>query len=282
MYAVPNSLQEEAIFKLQGTREASIFPGFCAHHDGALFAAVDNPASGTINREAALLICYRTLTKELWVKEQSLAFTLEGKTILDRGKPIAEQVAIQNLLNFQAHQHTLGIGDLARRKARLDSLLSSDGSSLASSFAWFAADLGALIPVVGCGAFCCAGDFLGVECMWNHGNGFTSPETAVLIHGVVPWNGATSVVFGWLSDDTFATACSQVASSFSRLEVDSQRRAIIYFLFEVTENLFVRKSWWDALPDTTRTHLAGRLREGGTNDGHRVDCLVDRGHDLLV
>ncbi len=273
------SLLHKELLALRGTSRASVFPGFCAEHDRSLFSHVDNP-TGPLDARAATLLSYRAVTKELWTLQQNLTFGLRSKEFLDRGRPLEEQVAIQNHLNLQAHHHAMGLGDLRPRKRRLEEALDVAGGG--APLQWRSFDLGVLLPVVGCGGYCCAVDFEGQGCTWHGGDPHTSSQVALLLHAVVPWQGTTHVVFGWIPDDAFALACNQVSDSFANLSLAQQQRSAVLFLFEVSENLFARMSWWDSLHQPVKSYLERRLRYGGSNDGHKNDCLLDRGVDLRL
>ena len=80
-----------------GTRNASVFYGFCAQHDQALFSCIENKDFvGRPNQ--CLAVAYRTLSRELYGKDASghLRETLRGA---DKGKSLFEQVFVQKMLD---------------------------------------------------------------------------------------------------------------------------------------------------------------------------------------
>lgn len=275
-----DSLQHEGLWKPQGVQRASVFPGFCQEHDQRIFREVDDP-KGPINARSAGLLCYRAITRERWARERNLAFSLASKEFLDRGRSLDEQIAIQNYLNLQCYHSQLGIHDDTRVTAALEALLLATPNSNQPGFHWHVTDLGIILPVVGCGGYCCAADFRGMKCRWHEGNRLTSGHIATLLHAVVPWQGTTKVVFGWL-DDGYTDTYQQVVASFATLDEGAQREAAVRFLFEVSENIFARKSWWDGLSADAKVRIQHRLITGGANEGHSQTCLLPDGVVFLT
>jgi hypothetical protein len=74
----------------------SVFPGFCAFHDKALFAPIeDRPFAGTA--EQCALLSYRALARERHSKIAG-SYVNEALKGADRGTSVAAQVAIQSFL----------------------------------------------------------------------------------------------------------------------------------------------------------------------------------------
>lgn len=104
-----------------GVREASTFRGFCEHHDGTLFKALDTKAfSGS--REQLALLGFRATAQELHKKQSALrAHSLVRKT--DAGRSVISQIEMQNYFDGAAFGAHLGLQDMQVEKQRWDAEL---------------------------------------------------------------------------------------------------------------------------------------------------------------
>lgn len=107
--------------KLVGIKLASTFTGFCAFHDHQVFAPIENsPLAST--REHAFLLSYRAVCRELFMKHRARELVPHLKT-LDRSKDIAEQRAIQSVLQPYGEGLAFGLRRLADYKSKHDEVL---------------------------------------------------------------------------------------------------------------------------------------------------------------
>ncbi|WP_156808582.1 hypothetical protein [Leptospira terpstrae] len=104
--------------KKQGIAKATTFPGFCSYHDNYIFEEIDN-LNFDLSGKQAFLYLFRSLSKAIIQKEQSI-------TLLNEAKKIAES----NNLNLKLNSFELGIligmMNLTEHKLNLDSLLSNN------------------------------------------------------------------------------------------------------------------------------------------------------------
>lgn len=91
-----------------GINEASVFSGFCAKHDRELFSCIENePFAG--RPDQCLAVAYRTISRELYLKDAA-AHQRDSLRGADKGRSIAEQLAIQKILS------EIDIGNEAARR----------------------------------------------------------------------------------------------------------------------------------------------------------------------
>src|SRR5206468_2227607 len=115
--------------KTIGVNKASVFTGFCAHHDASVFAPLETaPFEATPQQN--FLLAYRAICRELFTKTAALeSIPLERET--DRGKDVAAQEFIQTLAGWRQEGLTAGLRDLQSHKTKYDEcLLAEDYSKL--------------------------------------------------------------------------------------------------------------------------------------------------------
>ncbi|WP_406645631.1 hypothetical protein QEZ52_16825 [Aliisedimentitalea scapharcae] len=83
--------------KTIGTKDASVFHGFCSKHDRELFSCIENEAfSG--RPDQCLAVAYRAMSRELYGKD-ALSHIRETLRGADKGKSHAEQLLLQAILD---------------------------------------------------------------------------------------------------------------------------------------------------------------------------------------
>ena len=85
----------------------------------------------------------------------------------------------------------------------------------------------------------------------------------------------TVVFFCWIGEPDDPAA--NFVKSFRVLSQHRMADALVRIAFEQIGNIYMRQSWWDALPDNDQAELLRRVWSGGISVGRRSDCLVDRG-----
>lgn len=146
--------------------------------------------------------------------------------------------------------------DIDLWKSQFDACLLS---GVRDDFHFVAVRFDQVLPVVACGAFHPEFDLQGnpLQQLGREGVDFDHMTLTV-----TTFDAQSILVFGWMGpDDSPAKA---LAESF--LAIDDARKgdALIRLLFIHTDNLFLRPSWWEALPETERRLLNGLMRSGTT------------------
>jgi hypothetical protein len=250
-----------------GLNRASVFPAFCAHHDATLFYDLDT-ARGIPNADAVTAIAYRALAKVAFIKGRVLRdFDLMKR--LDSGKPIQEQVRVQNEANQYLHGSWLSVRDLSRRMAMLESLLRKDAG--VGSLEFHAVYFDQVLPVVATGGFTCEIDMAG-RGTYDH---FVerSGQTPCLAHALLPYGERTVQLLAWLRDgfeDVYRTV------SMSILSHPKERWATVVcrFAFEICEMSFIAPAWYDSLTAAERRQIEMNMHSlAGIS--HSPACVLD-------
>lgn len=238
-----------------GINDASVFPGFCSKHDSETFKPIEGK-SLDLDPHSAFLFSYRAIAYERYSKEAEGRFNAIMRETADRGQPFWKQAAMQSLLYDVSIGVELGKRDMKRTKDNFDKLF------LAGSYEGFhycAIRFDRILPVVACCAFHPEFDLTGNR-LQQLGQDMVELDAVTLT--VTAFEGHTIAVFGWIGpNDGPARSLSN-----SLLDVEGMRKAdaLIRLLFVHSDNIFLKPSWWDSLPEKHKTALNNMTRSGTT------------------
>jgi len=237
-----------------GVNQASIFPGFCSKHDTSLFKAIEGK-SLALTKENAFLLAFRAIAYERFAKEAQLRST-EIQRESDRGHPFWKQAIVQShLATFRAGIE-IGMRDIDRWNGLFDARFIS---GMRDDFHFAAFRFDQVLPIVACAAFHPEFDMDGkrLQKLGRDASDFEHMSLTVTVFA-----GQTIAVFGWTGADDGASRA--LADSFTRVDDVQKADALVRLLFAQTDNLFLRPSWWRALPDSTKRTLSAMVLSGTT------------------
>ncbi|SDD08719.1 SEC-C motif-containing protein [Bradyrhizobium brasilense] len=237
-----------------GVNNASVFPGFCSRHDTTLFKPIEGK-SLSLTKDTAFLFSYRAIAYERFAKEAQLRST-DIQRDADCGHPFWKQAMIQMHLATVVAGIKIGMRDMDLWKSQFDERLLSGARD---DFHFVAVRFDQVLPVVACGAFHPEFDLQGKPLQQLGREGVDFDHVTVT---VTTFEAQTIVVFGWIgADDGPAKA---LAESFAAVDDARKADALVRLLFIHTDNLFLRPSWWEALPEAHRQALNEMTRSGTT------------------
>lgn len=237
-----------------GVNNASVFPGFCSRHDTTLFRSIEGKSLSLV-KDTAFLFSYRAIAYERFAKEAQFRST-DIQREADRGHPFWKQAMIQMHLATVVAGIRVGMRDMDRWKSQFDERLLSGARE---DFHFVAVRFDQVLPVVACGAFHPEFDLKGNP-LQQLGRDSVDFDHVTLT--VTTFEAQTIVVFGWIGrDDGPAKA---LAESFAAIDDVRKADALVRLLFIHTDNLFLRPSWWEALPEPDRQLLNEMTRSGTT------------------
>ncbi|MET4258250.1 hypothetical protein ABIC09_003192 [Bradyrhizobium sp. S3.12.5] len=237
-----------------GVNNASVFPGFCSRHDTMLFKPIEGKTL-SLTKDTAFLFSYRAIAYERFAKEAQFRST-EIQREADCGHPFWKQAMVQMHLATVVAGIKIGMRDMDVWKSQFDERLLSGARD---DFHFVAVRFDQVLPVVACGAFHPEFDLQGKPLQQLGRDGVDFDHITLT---VTTFEAQTIVVFGWIgTDDGPAKA---LAASFVAVEDARKADALIRLLFIHTDNLFLRPSWWDALPEDNRRALNEMTRSGTT------------------
>ncbi len=245
--------------ELLGINKASTFSGFCSRHDDTIFSKVEKQ-NFLGSQEQCFLLAYRALARELYLKK---AFLISSKLRqqLDRGKPLDEQYAIQEMNFVLNNGISIGLRDLEYYKTVFDRILLSDDFSSIHSYI---IELDFPPPIMCSAAIFPEQDFEG-----NELQDVADLEVVLHVLSFTSFYGGERgvIVFTWLPECD--CTCQPFINSLRALLPHRMTDGLIRFFFEFCENLYLQPKWWENLGDSKRVSLIDRLSAG-------TDLVMDR------
>lgn len=258
--------------RLVGIGKASVFPGFCSHHDDTLFKAVEG-SDVPLDAERAFLFGYRAIAYERFQKECQVR-AAEHQREMDCGKPFYAQAEVQKHLHGFLFGVRMGLADIERTKTAFDSMLMTGDRS---GFHFLAIRFDGLLPMVGCAAFQVEQDLDGNQ-LQRLGHG-TAPFEVITVT-VTAFQGRTVALLAWIDDGDGPAA--KLAASFAKLTDDRKADALLRLLLVHSDNLYLRPSWWDGLDEEAKDALVHDVMAGTPVRPRADGALKDDGRDLLT
>lgn len=254
---------------LVGVNKASTFPGFCGHHDGETFRPIDR--LGKLDTRAAFLLSYRSLCFEVHMKQVAVETLRFSRNYVDRGRPFRWQSSAQTALAEQIYLMEIGRREHLRRKQEWDFLL-RQGDYRTFQFAAF--ELPADFPMLASGTFLHEYDFLG---RYLQPPGRFLHTYDMLAFNIARSTDALWLVFGWMQGDPSGAA---FVESLASLPADRFLEAVVRFCWDITDNLFIRPSWWDAKKEADKEVLV-QFGLASLPGGRAPNALVPNGTEAF-
>jgi hypothetical protein len=235
-----------------GVNKASTFTGFCALHDAATFAPVDEGKFQDI-AEHAFLLGYRALCQEIHKKMHA------GETVepvlrsMIRGKPPSEKRSLQEVLDAYAAGTANAVKELKRiKKAYDDALQGQDYSDVR----YYIVRFDRVPDVMASGLFYPECDFDGGQLQLP---GVTPPPLAHVTFNLLATESGGAAVVTWVGA---GEPSNRLVTSFHRLSVDRVPSAVVRLAFEFLENTYFRPAWWESLSQPIVEALERRVSAG--------------------
>jgi len=238
--------------ELIGISKASAFTGFCTVHDNNIFSKIEKEPF-LASQEQCFLLAYRALAREIYMKKAQVS-SLDVLYKANRGKPLEQQLAIQDMKRLIEEGSSAGLRDCEYHKIIYDKVfLGRDFSSVHA----YVIELKEPPPIMCSGGLFPEQDFCG-----NQLQDLLDLQTRPHFLSVSSFYGGQNgdVVFTWLSESD--TTCRKFIDSLVNLPPQRLTDALIRFFFE-GENLYVQPDWWDNLSESNRTALVNRLSDSG-------------------
>jgi len=254
--------------ELVGIRRASIFTGFCSHHDNSIFAPIEiRPFITT--QEQLFLLGYRAVARELFTK-RALISSSAIRRKADQGKSESEQRVVQSFSELIDIGASDGLKSIEYHKELYDKvLLSSNFNSVRAYVLSFNSP-----PQI----MCSAGLFPEYDL-----NGSQLQDISKLgtIPSMITYTSFYSenqglIVFTWLADSD--SVCQRFINSLRKVPINRVTDALIRFFFTFSENLHIQPDWWESLGTEKREHLTKRLAESVDVFSPRSpSCIAENG-----
>ncbi|WP_349278796.1 hypothetical protein [Polaromonas hydrogenivorans] len=233
--------------KRQGLRDVSVFNGFCAKHDAALFSCLENEPF-KFDRRQLFRLAYRAAARECYLKRKQC----ESLPTLEQMKAIhgiTEEISYTDEILIHQAASLRGAEECEQLKAKLDKLLVSSSWDRMVTYAILFEKAPCLTA---CFVFQPFHDLDGRQ-LQDYEN--LDAEMSQLAITVMPVDQGAVAIFSWLD-----TANSAPRRFFESVASSSNRTsAVIHAVLDNSENFALSPDWYEALPDTTKNYLLSRM-----------------------
>ena len=259
-------------------KKASVFPGYCQHHDTELFRELETKEF-IGSREQCVLQAYRNVCSELY-KKRALVDSLEfQRGVLDKGKDVSQQISIQASISRNIDGQTKSIEELECLKERFhNSILNKEWDSFSSCVYFFEGE----ISIVSASAIQVDYDFNGIQYVDLFD---LSQDAETIIYSVLNTKCGGAIIFCWPKE--FEEA-KKFVESFDEFDDSHKSDIFAQYCFLSSEHTFFSKTWWDGLSNNQRTRVFDLFRctyyEGGkfeVSEEPFVEWRDKQGHALL-
>lgn len=221
---------------LLGINEASTFTGFCDHHDGPLFRALETREFAA-TPEQLFLLNYRCIVRRLHSNQQAVR-DAELWSNADRGLSPDEQRRFFIAMEFKRETDAVGLANTRQLKEIYDAR-------------WRASDFATNALVVrlhGAPELVCSSI---VDVQFDFSGHPVAPwiAPAHLCFTMLASAGGGIAVWSWLGSNP---AAEQLTASFRALPEEEQPRAVLRYALELLDQLYFSPLWWDTLDPTVK------------------------------
>ena len=229
-------------------KKTSIFHGFCSKHDTELFKKID--LDFEISNEDIFLNHYRTLTRELYLKEKNSIFQSAKMKEYDRGMDLLQQIMYQTHVDGIATGTDAGERDLKIVKSILDKkLLKKEYDKIK----YYALVIDSVPDIMSTGVWVVSSDFENNKLadLSILENNYNSMSVSTLLYS----ENKGIILFSW-EDSMECPECLQFIKSLNKLSNSEKVQAIVYWLFSVNENIYFSPEWWENLDPLEQKQLS--------------------------
>lgn len=217
--------------KEYGRKEASVFTGFCRYHDKVVFQPIED-YDFTGSAEQIFLYIYRAFALEYHRKQEAVK--------MDQHMFYNQPSTAKEFMIDGKTGNSMSVDDFLKEKYIFDQALLSKQYDVLTSIVWtfdgfanFAAT-GAEVPVF---------DFDGKK-IQNLSN--SNVPARHIYYSVFPENNKTFVIIAWLKE--YDSLFSSMQKRLNEASEQEKRNYINNTLAMITENIAIKPSSWDAMP----------------------------------
>lgn len=249
---------------LVGTRDASVFFGFCENHDRELFSCIEaEPFTGRADQ--CLAIAYRTMSRELYGKEAAshIPMTLRDA---DKGRSVFEQVIFQSMLEDIEAGNTAARKDAADTHAVLTKAMVNNTPGVLSSLI---IEFDDPLPFMVAGAWSPFTDLYGRDLQ----DGLANENLEQVFFSTFAKEDGGMICISWKN---VADAPGKViADQIQALPDEQKASACLQIIVKHIENIFYNPTWFNALEPASRHQLDGLTYSGVDFVGSVPSAPVD-------
>lgn len=220
-------------------KKTSTFNGFCSKHDSELFKSIDS--NFEISHEHIFLNYYRTLVRELFLKEKNAKFQSDKMKSYDKGMNLLEQIMFQKTVDLVHMGFDVGHRDLQVVKKVLDKKLIDKKFD---DMKYYALIINKIPDIMSSGVWVVTSDFNDNELadLSDLEKNYNSLCVSTLLFST----NQGLILFSW-NESIDCPECIKFITSLNNLSNDNKIKAAVYWLFTANENIYFSPKWWNNL-----------------------------------
>lgn len=235
-----------------GLRDVSVFNGFCAKHDAAVFSCLENE-SFCFSRKQLFMLAYRAAARECYLKRKQCESLPKLEQIgaihrLDETLAYTDEILIHQAASLR------GAEEIEALKAKLDAYLVSGNWD---RFITHAILFPTKPSVAACFVFQPFHDMNGHQ-LQDYED--LEAEMSQLAISILPLEQGGAAVFSWL--DTANSAPRRFFESV--LDTGNITSSVLHAALDNSENFALAPAWYESLPESTRDYLFSRIALGAS------------------
>lgn len=238
-------------------RKASVFPGFCAHHDSELFKELESePFIGS--QKQCFLQFFRNVCSELYKKRALIDSLKFQREVMDRGRSIHDQIEIQLSVHKSLEGQRKSVEELEALEAMYHAAFKEeDWESFDFKIYFFEGK----IDLISSSVIQVDYDFFGHQFV----DLFDLSQNAESVsYSTINTEFGGAIVFGW--PKVFKNV-PKFVDSFDKIDDQEKGDIFAQYCFLNAEHTFFSKKWWEMLSKKQRDDVFRLYRctyyEGG-------------------
>lgn len=229
-------------------KKTSIFHGFCSKHDAELFREID--LDFDISSEHIFLNHYRTLTRELYLKEKNSIYQKSKMKTYDKGMDFMQQIIFQNHIEGISSGTDAGHRDLKITKSSLDKKLVERNYD---DIKYYALVIDSIPDIMSTGVWVVSSDFKNNQLadLSDLSKNYNAMSISTLLYS----ENKGVILFSW-DGSIESPECFSFIETLHLLSDVDKVKATVYWLFAVNENIFFSPKWWENLLPSKQQQLS--------------------------
>ena len=233
--------------KRLGLRDVSVFNGFCAKHDAALFSCLENE-DFRFSRQQLFMLAYRAAARECYLKRKQCE-SLPSLDQIGAIHGIVGQIQYTDEILIHQAASIRGAEECEALKAKLDGYLITENWDRLVTHA-------ILFPkqpsIAACFVFQPFHDINGHQ-LQDYEN--LEADMSQLAVSLLPLAQGGAAIFSWL--DSANNAPRRFFESV--LQTSDLTASVIHAVIDNSENFALSPTWYESLPETTQEYLFSRI-----------------------
>ena len=226
-------------------RKASVFPGYCSHHDTELFRELEAEAfEGT--KKQCVLQSFRSVCSELYKKRALVESLNHQKRTIDAGRDLHRQIEIQLSINRGIEGNTKSIEELEQLQATFHrAILMEDWDNFECKVYFFEGEIDLISTAV-----------IQVDYDFN-GKQFVDlfdleQDAETISYSILSTDSGGAIMFCWPKESEYL---GDFIASFNQIENKNKGDIFAQYCFLSSESTFFSKTWWDQLSEQQQDRI---------------------------